>query len=210
MAEIFNYLFAQFDSYTPLQLLLELTGIFFGLISVIASARNSIWVYPTGIISTLVFVYIYLTADLYGDIIINAYYFYMSVYGWYLWGRGGNAQKQLNITRTKPKDNKACLLIFTISVIFVAAVFIWNDKFDHWSYYTDTFTTGLFFVGMWLLAKRKLENWLYLIAGDIIVIPVYFYKGLLFTGFFYILLTTIAVFGYFEWKKLLHSNERPV
>lgn len=209
MTELYDYLFAQFDGYTGLQLILELSGIFFGLLSVIASARNSILVYPTGIISTIIFVYIYATADLYGDIIINAYYFYMSVYGWILWSKNRpGTDGALEITKANSKDNAKCALIFIVSVIFVSAVFIWFEKFNHWSSYVDTFTTGLFFVGMWLLAKRKLENWIYLIAGDIIVIAVYLYKGLLFTGIFYILLTIIAIFGYLAWKKTLRSERQ--
>ncbi|WP_306354362.1 nicotinamide riboside transporter PnuC [Flavobacterium sp. MFBS3-15] len=207
MQEIADFLFGQFEGYTPLTLSLELTAIFFGLLSVIFSARNSILVYPTGIVSTVIFVYIFYVADLYGDIIINGYYFYMSVYGWALWARG-NGGNHLKITSVTPKDNLTILLIFIISVIFVALVYYRADYFGVWWAYVDTFTTGLFFVGMWLLAKRKLENWIYLIIGDIIVTGVYFYKGLTFTGFFYIILTIIAIFGYFEWKRILHSEKQ--
>jgi nicotinamide mononucleotide transporter len=207
MTEFTEYLFRQFDTYTPLQLSLELTAIFFGLLSVIFSARNSVLVYPTGLVSTLIFVYIYATAELYGDIIINIYYFYMSVYGWVLWTCGTN-DNHLKITTIKGKDNLKCLSIFIFSVIFVALVYYWFGMFGLWWTYVDTFTTGLFFVGMWLLAKRKIENWAYLIAGDVIVIGIYFYKGLIFTALFYILLTIIAIFGYREWKKILHNQRR--
>lgn len=207
MAEFFDYLFSQYEGYTPLFLTLELTAVFFGLLSVIFSARNSILVYPTGLVSICIFIYIMLTADLYGDLIINAYYFYMSVYGWLLWSRKGrNNEEMLKITRVTPKDNLKSALIFAVSVIFVSAVFIWFDKFSYWWAYADTFITGLFFIGMWLLAKRKLENWIYLIAGDIIAVPLYFYKGLIFTGFFTIILTIIAIIGYFSWRRTLRSE----
>jgi nicotinamide mononucleotide transporter len=208
MAEFFDYLFSQYESYTPLFLILELTAVFFGLLSVIFSARNSIMVYPTGLVSTFIFVYLMYTADLYGDMIINAYYFYMSVYGWLLWSRKGrNSEDALKITTVTTNDNLKSVLIFAVSVIFVSAVFIWFDKFTYWWAYVDTFITGLFFIGMWLLAKRKLQNWLYLIAGDIIAIPLFFYKGLIFTGFFTILLTIIAIFGYFTWRRILRSEK---
>ena len=208
MAEFFDYLFSQYESYTLIFLILELTAVFFGLLSVIFSARNSILVYPTGLVSTFIFVYLMYTADLYGDMIINAYYFYMSVYGWLLWSRKGrNSEDALKITTVTTKDNLKSALIFAVSVIFVSAVFIWFDKFTYWWAYVDTFITGLFFIGMWLLAKRKLQNWLYLIAGDIIAIPLFFYKGLIFTGFFTILLTIIAIFGYFTWRRILRSEK---
>jgi nicotinamide mononucleotide transporter len=165
-------------------------------------------VYPTGLVSTFIFVYLMYTADLYGDMIINAYYFYMSVYGWLLWSRKGrNSEDALKITTVTTNDNLKSVLIFAVSVIFVSAVFIWFDKFTYWWAYVDTFITGLFFIGMWLLAKRKLQNWLYLIAGDIIAIPLFFYKGLIFTGFFTILLTIIAIFGYFTWRRILRSEK---
>jgi len=207
MTDFFDFFFAQFKDYTPLFLTLELSAIFFGLLSVIYSAKNSILVYPTGLASTFIFVYILYTADLYGDLIINAYYFYMSVYGWFLWSRKDRENHDLlKISSVTAKENKKCLAIFIVSVIFVALVYHFFDMFNQWWAYVDTFITGLFFIGMWLLAKRKIENWLYLIAGDIIAIPLFFYKGLIFTGFFYIVLTIIAIFGYLSWKKTLQSE----
>lgn len=210
MSDFLDFFFAQFKDYTPLSLALELTAIIFGLFSVIYSAKNSILVYPTGLASTIIFVYILLKANLYGDLIINAYYFYMSVYGWYLWSRKDRQHHDLlKISTVTPKDNYKCLAIFIVSVIFVSVVYHFFNMFNAWWAYVDTFITGLFFIGMWLLAKRKIENWLYLIAGDIIGIPLFFYKGLIFTGFFYITLTTIAIFGYRSWKRTLQNEPLP-
>lgn len=207
MTDFFDFLFSQFNEYTLNSLIIECTATFFGLLSVIYSTRNSILLYPTGLISIVISVYVLYTADLYGDLIINAYYFYMSVYGWYLWSRKDRQHHDLlKISTVTAKDNYKCLAIFTVSVIFVSIVFFYFDKFNQWWAYVDTFITGLFFIGMWLLAKRKIENWLYLIAGDIIAIPLYFYKGLIFFGFFYIGLTIIAIFGYRSWKRTLQNE----
>ena len=76
----------------------------------------------------------------------------------------------------------------------------------NWTAYVDTLTTAIFFVGMWLMAKRKIENWLYWIVGDIISVPLYFYKGYTLSSLLYLILTIIAVFGYFAWKKSLNKN----
>lgn len=207
--DFIDFFFSQFKDYTPFFLALEITAIFFGLLSVIFSARNSILVYPTGLISTVIFVYILYTANLYGDLIINAYYFYMSHYGWILWSRKDSQNHDLlKISTVTPKENIKCAGIFVVSVIFVSGVYHWFNMFNQWWAYVDTFITGLFFIGMWLLAKRKIENWIYLIIGDIIAIPLFFYKGLIFTGFFYIILTTIAFFGYRAWKRTLQSEEQ--
>jgi nicotinamide mononucleotide transporter len=208
MTEFVDYLFGQFKDYSPLFLTLEITGIIFGLLSVIFSARNSIWVYPTGLISTAIYVYIFATAHLYGDVIINAYYVYMSIYGWALWARRDKlSHEHLKITTVSRKDNLKSGVIFVVSVIFVSCVYVYFNMFTHWWAYVDTFITGLFFIGMWLLAKRKIENWHYLIIGDIIAIPLFIYKGLIFTGLYYIVLTSIAFYGYSVWSKILRSNK---
>lgn len=207
MTDFFDFLFSQFNEYTLNSLIIESTATFFGLLSVIYSTRNSILLYPTGLISIVISVYVLYEADLYGDLIINAYYFYMSVYGWYLWSRKDRQHHDLlKISTVTAKDNYKCLAIFIVSVIFVSIVFFYFNKFNQWWAYVDTFITGLFFIGMWLLAKRKIENWIYLIVGDIIAIPLYFYKGLVFFGFFYIGLTIIAIFGYRSWKRTLQNE----
>lgn len=209
MTDLLNQLFGQFNGYTPLLLALEITAIFFGLLSVIFSSRNSILVYPTGIISTAIYVFLLYRADLYGDLIINAYYFYMSIYGWALWSRKDKrGLERLKISTVTAKDNLKSGVIFIVSVIFVSGVYLYFGMLRYWWAYVDTFITGLFFIGMWLLARRKIENWIYLIIGDIIAIPLFFYKGLVFTGFFYIILTIIAFYGLNVWKKILRSEKQ--
>lgn len=205
MAEATDFVFSQFKGYTVFVLVLELIAVVLGLFSVIFSARNNILLYPTGLVSTGIFIYLMYKANLYGDLIVNIFYFYMSAYGWLLWSNL-SGKENLTITRATPKDNQKCALIFSVSVIFATAVYLWFNMFGPWWTYVDIFTTGLFFVGMWLLAKRRLENWIYLIIGDIIVVPLFYYKGLVFTAIFYVVLTTIAIFGYRAWKRTLLSN----
>jgi nicotinamide mononucleotide transporter len=87
----------------------------------------------------------------------------------------------------------------------VVSVYHYFGKFTTWYAYVDTVITGIFFVGMWLMAKRKVENWIFWIIGDVISIPLYFAKGYTFTSFQYIVFTVVAIFGYLEWKKILNS-----
>ena len=131
----------------------------------------------------------------------------MSVYGWYLWSRTDNEHHAvLKISSMNAKDYLTCIGIFVISVIFVGLVYLYFDKFTRWWAYVDNLTTGLFFIGMWLLAKRKVENWIFLIIGDIISIPLYFIKGYTLSSILYLLLTIVAVFGYLKWKKILQKD----
>ena len=137
---------------------------------------------------------------------INAYYFIMSLYGWYIWTSKVDATHVTPITRTTVKEKKQSVFIFLATLVFVYAVYTYFDKWTNWTAYVDTFTTAIFFAGMWLMAKRKIENWIYWIIGDIISAPLYFYKGFTFTSFQYLIFTFIAISGYLAWKKHLHST----
>ncbi|WGH75016.1 nicotinamide riboside transporter PnuC [Tenacibaculum tangerinum] len=205
MSQLFDFLFGQYATYNPIDVWLEIIAVVFGFLSVWYSKQNKIWVFPTGMISTAIFVYLLLKWELLGDMMINGYYFIMSVYGWYIWTRKVDATHVTPISRTTPKEKKQSIAIFVATLVFVYTVYTVFDKWTNWTAYVDTVTTAIFFVGMWLMAKRKIENWIYWIIGDIISVPLYFYKGFTFTSFQYLLFTFIAVAGYLAWKKHLHN-----
>ncbi|EKT3974663.1 nicotinamide riboside transporter PnuC [Flavobacterium psychrophilum] len=200
-------LFSQYKNYPTYEIVFELVAIFFGLSSVWCAKKNNIWVFPTGLISTFIYAYLLWQWDLLGDSMINGYYFIMSIYGWYHWTRKKEDAQEFPISVITNKDKIIGLIIFVLTLIFVIIVYIYFGKFTNWYSYIDTFLTAIFFVGMWLMAKRKIENWLFWILGDLISIPLYFAKGYTFTSFQYIIFTIIAVFGYLEWKKILNSNK---
>lgn len=201
-------LFEPYKDYSTTDIILEIIAVVFAVTSVLYSKKNNIKVYPTGIVSTLIFVYLLYKWELFGDMIINVYYFVMSVYGWYLWSKSSEDREELKISRTNVSDYKISSLIFIFSSIFVMLVYFFFEKFGVWWSYVDIFTTGLFFVGMYLLAKRKVEHWIFLIIGDIISVPLYYYKGYTITSMLYIAYTVIAVFGYLEWKKIWNKENR--
>lgn len=206
MSPIFDWLFAQYQGVDTHLIVLEFLGVFFGFLSVWYSKQENILVYPTGIISTAIFVYILWVYGLLGDMFINAYYFSMSIYGWYYWTRKGTGNTQVPVTKTTKKEHLWSVVIFVLTLLFVIAVYKVNNKFNAWTAYVDTVTTAIFFVGMWLMAKKKLENWTYWIIGDLISVPLYFYKGLIFTSFQYFLFTIIAIYGFRAWKNSLNNN----
>lgn len=202
-----EFLFAQYQNYPTYEIALELTAIFFGLWSVWAAKKNSLAVFPTGIINTGIYVYLLWKWALLGDMLINAYYVIMSIYGWVLWSKKDTQQNQLPITRMQPKEYLYSGWLFLAALVFVVVVYLIFGKFTHWTSYVDTGVTGLFFVGMWLMARRKIENWLFWIAGDLISIPLYFAKGYTFTSIQYLIFTIIALYGYLEWKNNLNSSK---
>ena len=201
MSPVFDFLFGQYSGYATLDIVMEITGVLFGLMSVWYAKKNNIWVYPTGMISTSIFVYLLFKSALLGDMIINAYYFIMSAYGWYYWSKREEQVIVHPITSTTKKEFKTALLLFVASLLFVIWIYQVFDKWKDWTAYVDTLTTAIFFLAMGLMARRKIEHWLFWILGDIISIPLYFYKGLTLTSLQYVIFTLIAIYGYRSWKR---------
>ena len=210
MNQIFNFLFEQYSTYDSLDVFLEIVAVAFGFASVWYSKQNNILVFPTGIISTSIFVYLLFKWQLIGDMMINGYYFIMSLYGWYIWTRKVDADHVTPISKTTKKEQLTGVIIFGAALILVYLVYQYFDMWTSWVAYVDTFTTALFFVGMWLMAKRKIENWYFWIIADVISVPLYFYKGFTFTSIQYLGFTILAIFGFLAWNKHLNNSRLAV
>ncbi|MDT0606601.1 nicotinamide riboside transporter PnuC [Croceitalea rosinachiae] len=206
MSHIFDWIFSQYDGVPTLDIVLEIISVVFSLLSVWYSKRENILVYPTGLIATGLYVYILLKYSLLGDMLINAYYFVMCIIGWYLWTRKVDKTHFIPITKTSIKEKNWSFLLFISALVFVFLIYYVTDRYNTWTAYVDTFTTAIFFVGMWLMAKKKLENWIYWIIGDIITVPLYWYKGLIFSSLLFAVLTIIAIYGYRAWKTNLDKS----
>jgi nicotinamide mononucleotide transporter len=178
---------------------LEAVAVFFGLASVFYSMKENILVFPTGIVSTLIYVWICLQVKLYADMGINAYYFIMSIYGWYIWSRPKPGAEKVPVTWLDKKGIMASLGLFLASyaVLYVVLANFTDSDVPYW----DSFTTSSAFVGMWLMAKKKVENWIAWIITDLVSVPLYLYKGLLLTSFQFLVFTVLAVLGLIAWIK---------
>lgn len=208
MSELINQIFEQYSQYSNIDISLELIAVFFGLLSVWFSKNNNVLVYPTGIINTSIFVYLLVKWELLGDMIINVYYFLMSIYGWYYWTRKSNNLGYTPITRMHSTDIKIILIIIISSVLFVSYLYSFFEKWSGFVSYVDIITTAIFFAGMWLMARRKIESWFFWILGDIISVPLYFVKGLAFSSFQYLIFTFIAIAGYYKWKSIYNNKKQ--
>ncbi len=203
---IFDFFFGQYTDYSAIDIFLEITAVIFGFLSVWYSKQNKIWVFPTGMVSTAIYVYLLVKWELLGDMMINGYYFIMSMYGWYVWTRKIDEKQVTPISKTAPREKLFSVIIFIATLVFVYMIYHSFNKWTSWVAYIDTLTTAIFFVGMWLMARRKIENWIFWIVGDLISIPLYFYKGFTFTSFQYLGFIFIAIFGYLAWKKTLDKK----
>jgi nicotinamide mononucleotide transporter len=181
---------------------LEIIAALFGAVSVLCSKQNSIWLYPTGLVSTGIYVYL-LSRDqfrLYAEATLNAYYFIMSVYGWYHWAKKDATQPEIPIAWATRYEWLVAILI---------AVVGWGVFFLLLSNYSDSnvplldgFVSATACSGMWLLTKRKIENWVLLNISNLVAIPLLFQKGLLPTALLTIFLFIVAVLGYFSWRRI--------
>ena len=207
MNPIFDWFFQQYKDVPNHIVILEIIAVALGLLSAWFSKKDNILIYPTGILSTAIFVYILAFYSLLGDLIINVYYFSMSIYGWYIWTQKIDADHYTPITKTTSKEKQICIFIFVATLIFIFGIYEYFEKWNSWTAYVDTLTTAIFFVAMWLLARKKLENWTFLLVGNIISLPLYFYKGLIFTTFQFLLFVIISIYGYRAWKKNLNKPE---
>ena len=204
MKEIIDFFSTPYTGVTAFHITLEIVAVFFGIASVLYAKKENIWVFPTGIISTVLYVYICYQFTLYGDVVINLYYTLMSLYGWYVWNHKTSGQS-IEITKSDPLDMLKALGIFISTAAFVVGVYLYYNRFDRLTDYFDTFTSGIFFAGMWLMAHKKIEHWMFWILGNLISIPLYFVKGLGFSGLQFTIFLVLAIQGYIEWKKHLNK-----
>ena len=203
MVELYDFFLEAYSTYSKLDIGLEFIAFSFGIISVIFAKKENILVYPTGIICTVITVYLLYKAQYFGDMMMNIYYSLMSIYGWWNWSRIQNDKYLLKITRFSKNDLGLTVFLFLLTVTITYAVYTFNLTEIKIPNYIDIFTSGIFFTAMWLMANKKLESWVFWIIGDVITVPLYAYRGLGMLSLQYIIFTILAIQGYIEWKKHL-------
>ena len=203
MVELYDFFLEAYSAYSKLDIGLEFIAFYFGIISVIFAKKENILVYPTGIICTVITVYLLYKAQYFGDMMMNIYYSLMSIYGWWNWSKIENDKYLLKITRFSKNNLGLTVFLFLLTVTITYAVYTFNLTEIKIPNYIDMFTSGIFFTAMWLMANKKLESWVFWIIGDVITVPLYAYRGLGMLSLQYIIFTILAIQGYIEWKKHL-------
>lgn len=184
--------------------LIEAIAVVFGILSVWYAQRENILVFPTGIISVLLYIYICIGVKLYADMGINAFYFVMSIYGWYIWTHQDGKTKEREISRTTFQE-KVIIVIALIS-FFLILYYVLTQHTDSNVPVIDATTTSIFLVGMWLMARKKVENWTFWIVGDLISIPLYLSKGLVLTSIQFSIFLALAVMGLIQWRRKINNR----
>lgn len=202
MKEFIDFFFQPYYASSTLDVLIELIAVSFGIASVIFAKNENILVFPTGIISTILYIIICYKFILYGDMLINIYYTLMSLYGWYVWSFKVSGENVV-ITTSKKDDVAKSIFIFLSTIVIISCIYVYFDRMRNMTDYLDTFTTAIFFTAMWLMANKKIEHWIFWIIGNLISIPLYFVKGLGFSSIQFTIFLILAIIGYKEWKKNL-------
>jgi nicotinamide mononucleotide transporter len=184
---------------------LEFIAVLTGIASVIFSRKENILVYPVGMISTGMFVPLYIIHGLYADASVNLYYTIMSIIGWTMWSRKIEGKKVLTITASTGRDWRNSLIFFFSCWIIL--YFLLHGYTNSTVPVADSFTSAAAFTGMWLMNKKKLDNWTWWIITNLASIPLNFYKHLVFASFQYVVFLILAVMGYITWrKKIQHAS----
>jgi nicotinamide mononucleotide transporter len=188
----------------------EHVAVLTGIISVWFSKKENVLVYPLGLISTIIYVYLSFKFQLFGEATVNFYYTVMSIIGWYLWVKKDEHKQEnfLHITYSTKKEIRIQSLFFTgLFVLFFIALKLAEKLFyDGVIPWADAFATATAFTGMYLMVKKKVESWYWWMATNIASIPLYYVKGLVVTSLYYLILLVLSIYGLQEWKKKAKKN----
>lgn len=203
-----DQILSQYQNVPSWQIWLESIAFIFGISSVWYAKKESYLVFPTGIIATAITVYVMFNAQYLADMSINIYYTIMSIYGWYKWTKFTDSKdSDLQITRTNRREKiigfgmflltgTVCYLIYTLFGVEI--------KSNNW---IDIFTTSVFFTAMWYMALKKIENWTLWILGDLLVVPIFWYRELYIFALQYVIFTILAILAYLQWRKILDRKK---
>ena len=201
-----DFFLNSYKNVSTIQIIGELLAFILGILSVWYAKKENILVYPTGLIATIITTYLLYLSGYLGDMMLNAYFSIMSIYGWYNWSKNKFPDKNLLITRTSVFEKIMGIMMFFVTIFVVFAIynfFNYEIKEDN---YVDIFASGIFFTAMWYMANKKIENWTLWIFGDIIVVPLYAYRGLGMLSLQYLIFTILAISAYLEWRKILNNS----
>ncbi len=206
MNPVFDFFLDAYRGKTVLTIILEAIVFFAGILSVWYAKKENVLVYPTGLVATVITVYLFYKDRLLGDMLMNFYWSVMSIFGWWNWARKQGGQARVQVSRTTAREKMIGLVFFILTIGINYGVYKAFGQGLEVSNYIDIFTSGLFFTAMWYMALKKLENWTLWIVADLITIPLYAYRGWGMLSLQYIIFTVLAIQAYKAWKKSLHKN----
>jgi nicotinamide mononucleotide transporter len=179
----------------------ELLGAILGILYVVFSIRQNILTWPTGLLTSLLYIVVFFNSGLYAAMSLQVYYVAISFYGWYFWlsRKSTNNKSQLQVQLVK---KRLWIKMGGISILIYSVIlFILIKYSDSNVPYLDSLTTSLSIMATWMMAKKYIEHWIIWIFIDLVSSGLYLYKNLWPTVLLFIVYTIMAFLGYIEWKK---------
>jgi nicotinamide mononucleotide transporter len=180
---------------------IELLGAILGIIYVFFSIRQSIFTWPVGLLTSVLYVVVFFNSKLYADMGLQMYYVAISIYGWYEWLRGNSSDGKEMLKVSRLSLNLGLILVSVSFLIFLAMWYILKNYTDSPVPFADSLATSLSIVATWMLARKILEHWMVWVFVDAFSVGLFLYKDLLPTVILFVVYTVMAVIGYLEWKK---------
>ena len=188
---------------------IELLGAILGFAYIFFSIRQSILTWPVGLLTSIIYVWVFFNTKLYADMGLQLYYVVISIYGWYEWVKGkstsSGGKEALKISRLSLK--LGLVLSFTSVAVCLLMWFVLKNYTDSTVPFADSLATALSIVATWMLALKILEHWLVWIFVDAFSIGLFWYKELYPTVVLFVIYTVMAVVGFIEWKKEMEKEK---
>jgi nicotinamide mononucleotide transporter len=181
----------------------EVVGAIFGIIYVWFSIKQSILTWPLGLITSILYIYVFFVSKFYADMALQFYYVWISIYGWILWQKGSTKHHKAEVKVTRVTNRLYLFLTVAFILIYIPIYIILKYYTDSPVPIGDTFTTALSIVATWMLARKYIEHWILWIVVDAVSMALYLYKGLYLTTALFAVYIFAAIWGYYEWRKEL-------
>jgi len=185
---------------------IEVLGAILGVLYIVFSVKQNILTWPTGLLTSLLYIAVFYNSKFYAGMGLQAYYVVISIYGWFYWLRGKQTQTQnVQVKKTSAKL-WGKIIVSSIFIYFLILLVLLNFTDSDISYF-DSLATALSIVATWMLARKYIEHWLIWIFVDLLSSALYVYKNLWPTVVLFLIYTVMAYIGYIEWLKDLKKNK---
>lgn len=181
----------------------EWVTLIFGIWSVWLGKKQHVGIYPVGLVATTITMWLLYRVGFWGDMLVNFYFSVMSIYGWIKWASPVQNGDTLAPSYLNKRESFIGFGLFILTLILIFAVYKFFGTPMDWSHIIDLLSAGIFFTAMYFMALKKIENWILWFIGDLIVLPIYAYRGLYLLTIQYAIFTLLAVLAYREWRKAM-------
>jgi nicotinamide mononucleotide transporter len=186
---------------------IELFATIISIVGVWLTTKQIIWCWAVSLGGIVLSLYVFFHSHLYLQALLQIFYVFMTIYGWYNWIHGGEDGSKLKICSIKKRD--AIIYLITGIITIVATGYLFSLYTSDSSPWLDSLTFVCGIIATYIMAKKIMEHWLVWIFNDIIMVGMCFYQNLYIFTFLYFIFIILASYGFIEWRKefLVHRQQ---